>query len=1132
MWIILLDHSGSMGQPFEGKQEFAGRSTTSEARIKLEAAKAALLEHLLGLGTPVPVVLFEFTDSASMVFEGMSTDTAGIQKALDRIEAGGSTDLAMALQAAEAHARAHVKARLFRVLAISDGLSEEEPAAAAATSLAEAGAVIDVILIDPTNKGNAVARRIAIDGFVRAVVSAEELHAGIGNAAAASAALAQEAEEFRARHEREAQKVALAAPAEERLAFTAGYPGSALPEQWYSLLIYLHLADLEAEARALLDKRAAALQMKPSTFSQAATSKLRRGTILRLEPRAEGIEFNPPVHEVIWYEDIQEVSFRLRIKADAAGKFLSGGVGIHAEGVVIALLPLVIRALMPGEAPSETQQSIRSARTFERVFASYSTQDSAIVNACVAAYQALGIYVYIDKEVLRSSSGQGFWPILKECIRRSDVLQLYWSQAARESKYVEDEWRYAYSLLSTKGDHFIHPVTWEREMPKPPPELAHRHFARLDLETLFPGGIPPAQLAGASARPGTRPIAPIPTVVLPLLPSTEPGEPAEMRRALAEVVHFLEETTGQRYYPAPTLLVDDYVVRTVRSRLTTDRFPPDAQTIELALSLAELLNCIALELHVRFRDKLLPKANDFSFDEAFGSGRLMSAVAMRAVLHQCEFIVFSMVEEWLRAYDMGLGDRLTQSITPRRADETLSEYLLRAFDQILARTSAVKGSRSLRATVWESRIGNPQPLLQKAGLTVRYPTRTSLEILGTAQGFARALGMLRSDLPSAVVEYDHCTPDEAGGSSGPSEDARVRAELAATLADALCEALGLSSPHAPFRFALEALAKPQWRSSYESLMGSRVPGFSNGMTRLEFFEHFLSTVAGLLREGLQSLGDFEFVFDFGLSKASWSTLERAHPELKLQVHASHESRLRPGPGLALRGRFSTVVQAFERCSEHLSELLCGVSAASGLQLISTEVPTYGVFVPANAPAEDDELRRWAAERGLPTELTLPRSPRVIFCANSRDRLEKRIRAVLPEEVNAPELVSVLTRCVLVHEHFHALVETALDEGGHVPRGPTFVEAWRTASGLNEALAAWMELHFVRGQPELEKLVLAYIRAGRFPGWPYAGAEKIEDAYQRGKLDEIRRLITLLRGDPETARSVFEALGSAEEHSRP
>jgi hypothetical protein len=294
MWLILLDHSGSMADAFQGKREFAGRTTQTTASVKLDAAKHALLEHLPGLGSATRIVLFEFTESASVVFEGMSTDAEGIQQALDAITAGGGTDIAQALQVAAAHPRGGEKTRFVRVLVISDGLSEEEPAAAAAQALAGTGAVIDVILIDPTEKGEAVARRIAVDGSVRAVVSAEELHAGVGKAADEGARWAKEAEELRKSSEQAAQRVASAAPPEERLAFLAGYPKTTLPGQWYSLLLYLHLVGLEDQARDLLEKRAGALRMKPSLSSQEAISKLRRGSILRIEPVAEGIEFNPP----------------------------------------------------------------------------------------------------------------------------------------------------------------------------------------------------------------------------------------------------------------------------------------------------------------------------------------------------------------------------------------------------------------------------------------------------------------------------------------------------------------------------------------------------------------------------------------------------------------------------------------------------------------------------------------------------------------------------------------------------------------------------------------------------------------------------------------------------------------------
>src|SRR5262249_6015448 len=62
-----------------------------------------------------------------------------------------------------------------RLLVISDGLSDLEAAQRAAQPLAQRGAIIDVILIDPTDSGETVARSIAMHGEVQAVTSSEAL---------------------------------------------------------------------------------------------------------------------------------------------------------------------------------------------------------------------------------------------------------------------------------------------------------------------------------------------------------------------------------------------------------------------------------------------------------------------------------------------------------------------------------------------------------------------------------------------------------------------------------------------------------------------------------------------------------------------------------------------------------------------------------------------------------------------------------------------------------------------------------------------------------------------------------------------------------------------------------------------
>jgi hypothetical protein len=61
---------------------------------------------------------------------------------------------------------------------------------------------------------------------------------------------------------------------------------------------------------------------------------------------------------------------------------------------------------------------------------------------------------------------------------------------------------------------------------------------------------------------------------------------------------------------------------------------------------------------------------------------------------------------------------------------------------------------------------------------------------------------------------------------------------------------------------------------------------------------------------------------------------------------------------------------------------------------------------------------------------------------------------------------------------------------------------------------------VRGDREVERLVLDYIRSGAYPDWPYAGALWIEAEFQERGIDAVREWMHQLRGDPLTAASAF------------
>ena len=161
MWLILLDASGSMGDVFEGTSSFRGRTHLTEAAVKLQAAKEALLEHLEGLGSATQIAIFEFRESATLCYTGPSDDLGSVRAVLDGIEPGGGTDAAAALRAARDHIDAHTQEVVFRVLIIADGLSDAAAAELAGRDLLARRVPIDFVLIDVTPKGEDLARKVS-----------------------------------------------------------------------------------------------------------------------------------------------------------------------------------------------------------------------------------------------------------------------------------------------------------------------------------------------------------------------------------------------------------------------------------------------------------------------------------------------------------------------------------------------------------------------------------------------------------------------------------------------------------------------------------------------------------------------------------------------------------------------------------------------------------------------------------------------------------------------------------------------------------------------------------------------------------------------------------------------------------
>lgn len=970
MWIILLDHSGSMGDPFSGKKEAAGRSKTSKAAIKLDAAKQALLEHLQGLGSPSDNALIEFTSSASVVFKGSSNDLKGIQHVLDSLQAYDGTDISVALDTAAEYERTLQNVLTVRVLVISDGLSDRERAEAAAGRLVARRVIIDLILIDPTEQGESVARAItAINGSFWSVTSPEELSEQVAIAGEQERAQAEQAAAIVGAYEKQAAAVTGKVQPEDRLAFTVGYPSVVSPGIWYSLLIYLHITGLQTQVEDMLRQRAAQFGLRAAESRMEAFSQIQRGTVLKLTPHIEGFTFNPPTPiEVTWYEDIQDVSYRLQAESRLAGHSVLGFIEVEVGPISIARIPLSIRVRAPGEPEEVPETATSMAQSYRKIFCSYSYKNRDIVEACKAAYEALAISVYLDKSSLKS--GEAWNPALHQLIQDSDLFQLYWSTASRQSSNVEDEWRYALFIIGQKGEQFIRPVRWEEPLPPLPPELSHIHVASLDIDALarFTGrSINPIQetetpTTAQKAQMGqTSASLPLFATVLPILSGTVQEVIVTIREDVAQAVRFLEEVTGLRYYPAPTLLVDDYAVKSVRALNTVDLPPENSTQKDYTLALANIINSICLDFHVR---NLRPQTVSYdSFPERFGSGSLLAEAQFDAVRKYCEVVGY-WVENFIQQNETDVS----------------------------------------------------------------------------------------------------------------------------------------------------------WRQVRNELLNLNLSIFRPDLTFVDFISTFLRTVRMLLQEGLRNLGNFEFQSSYAIKPESWQLLQKEFPNLQLRVGQPRTD------WIYLAGLFSEFIQVFNKITTQLTEVLSRIARLTSptQRLFLITVPTYGIYAPPNSLATDQSLQQWALKRGIPTQFTLPQSPRVLLCLDARQRFEDQLAHEHPND--RTELAKLFQRCILIHEHFHAILALGLDNDGALAAG-THSASWQAAVPLNESLAVWMELHFARENPKLTDLVLSYIQSGTYPDWPYRGAEYIENLYQGKGIEAVLELITEMRQLPEVAQAKLDTLSN-------
>ena len=279
---------------------------------------------------------------------------------------------------------------------------------------------------------------------------------------------------------------------DENVQFTVYRPKTIIPEKWHTMLAFAHLSEkapdaspddpdpveeVARQARQILGQAADYGQT-----TQDSSQAIPRDGEITMVPVVQGIAFNPPRRTFLWTEAVHREEFRLRAASPGLEPktVLRGRLTLYLGTLIIAEIPLKFQVEFEASSVPAQNMATAQARPYRKIFASYSHQDTAIVEHIEHYANAVGD-TYL-RDALNLRAGQDWNDELLRMIDQADIFQLFWSSNSMRSKYCRQEWEYA---LGLNRSSFIRPTYWEDPLPSlpheslPPPELSRLHFQRI-----------------------------------------------------------------------------------------------------------------------------------------------------------------------------------------------------------------------------------------------------------------------------------------------------------------------------------------------------------------------------------------------------------------------------------------------------------------------------------------------------------------------------------------------------------------------------------------------------------------------------------------------------------------------------
>jgi hypothetical protein len=248
-------------------------------------------------------------------------------------------------------------------------------------------------------------------------------------------------------------------------------PPAMPPAETALIQVFLHLPEQAERASFLATAMDSSTTLKGARYLEI---KIKRGARVELSLEGSGLLIDAPVQSVIWQGQPTFCQFLVTVPSGTSGHSFFPVVRVSIDGVLVGCIKFCI--LSDSSATNPQSRPLGDhARRYESAFVSYATKDRKEVLKRVQMLNVMKTKFFLD--LLSLDPGDRWEKKLFETIPRCDLFLLFWSQAAKDSTYVNREVQYALNQQSKNQDREpdIVPVILEQNV-SPPPELAALHF--------------------------------------------------------------------------------------------------------------------------------------------------------------------------------------------------------------------------------------------------------------------------------------------------------------------------------------------------------------------------------------------------------------------------------------------------------------------------------------------------------------------------------------------------------------------------------------------------------------------------------------------------------------------------------